>query len=1261
MKKLGVLVLLLLVIVAAGCSKDDTEEAGKNPTLTIEKTDYTIAAEGGYLKASFEVNVEWMASVRYVGSDANWLTLNTEYGKAGKVTLTMIAEPNPVTAERVASVRILYGGQMPCVLSVVQSGLSETDITSDFDPLFAQELQKRGYIADAKNITPEEVKKITELDVSGNRASGEEGYDGKLTSLRGIEYFESLTRLDCSGNQLTTLDVSKNTALTRLFCSNNRLTTLDVSKNAALTNLYCENNRLTTLDVSKNTALTNLYCDNNQLTTLDVSKNTTLTELGCGGNQLTTLDVSKNTALKELWCNFNQLTTLDVSKNTALKYLYCDNNRLITLDISQNTALTVLDCMENPGDGAVFPVTAWFDNDSIPNADKFTTGSWDYNGKTVRIDYRKAGTNPSTDITANFDPLFAQELQKRGYIADAKSVTLEEVKRITRLNVSGNWVSSEEGYDGKLTSLRGIEYFESLKDLNCRGNQLTTLDVSKNTVLTKLYCYSNRLTTLDVSKNTALTYLSCGINRLTTLDVSKNTALIDLSCYSNQLTSLDVSKNTALTDLSCFNNQLTALDVSKNTALTDLSCGFNQLTTLDVSKNTALTELDCAYNQLTALDISKNTTLTELDCKNNPGDGSVFPVTAWFDNNSIPSADKFTTGSWYYNGKAVRIDYRKAGTNPGTDITADFDPLFAQELQNRGYIADAKNITLEEVKKITELDVSGKWVSSEEYDGKLTSLRGIEYFESLKDLNCRGNQLTTLDVSKNTALTHLNCCYNQLNAVDVSKNTVLIYLHCGDNRLTTLDVSKNTALTDLRCGSNRLTTLGVSKNIALTLLSCESNQLSTLDISKNTALTLLSCAHNRLTTLDVSKNTALTRMDCSNNQLTTLDVSKNIALTELNCRRNRLTTLDISKNTALKEMWCHGNPGDGTVFSVTAWFNNNSIPNDFTTGSWSYNGKTVRIDYRKAGTNPGTDITAFFDPLFAQELQKRGYIADAKNITLEEVKGITKLDVSGEWNEGLRKYTGVLTSLRGIEYFESLIELMCPGNQLTTLDVSKNTALTRLECWENHLTTLNVSKNTALKELWCTWNRLTTLDVSKNMALKELRCGVNRLTALDVNKNTALIWLSCGGSQLSALDVSKNMALTKLECHSNRLTTLDVSNNTALTRMDCSNNQLTTLDVSNNTALTELDCCINRLTTLDVSKNTALTWLNCSHSQLTALDVSKNTALTGLYCDFTPGNGAIFPVTAWFDNNSIPNSEYFTTGSWYYNGNTVRIDYRKAE
>ena len=172
-------------------------------------------------------------------------------------------------------------------------------------------------------------------------------------------------------------------------------------------------------------------------------------------------------------------------------------------------------------------------------------------------------------------------------------------------------------YDKGISNLKGIEYFTALRSLNCGYNQLTALDVSKNTTLTKLYCKNNQLTVLDVSKNTALTYLRCNRNQLTSLDVSKNTALTWLYCSTNQLTSLDVSKNTALTKLDCYNNQLTSLDVSKNTALAGLNCGYNQLTALDVSKNTALTWLGCAGNQLTALDVSKNTALTDLDCDKN--------------------------------------------------------------------------------------------------------------------------------------------------------------------------------------------------------------------------------------------------------------------------------------------------------------------------------------------------------------------------------------------------------------------------------------------------------------------------------------------------------------------------------------------------------------------------------------------------------------------------------------------------------------------
>ncbi len=141
---------------------------------------------------------------------------------------------------------------------------------------------------------------------------------------------------------------------------------------------------------------------------------------------------------------------------------------------------------------------------------------------------------PETDITADFDPLFAQELEERGYIADADKITFAEVKGITELDVAGEWNEEAVGYDGELTSLKELEYFESLTDLRCGGNRLT------------------------------------------------------------------------------------------------------------------------------ALDVSKNTALTELSCEGNPGNGTVFPVTAWFDNNTVPSSHIFTTGSWEYDGATITVDYRKA-------------------------------------------------------------------------------------------------------------------------------------------------------------------------------------------------------------------------------------------------------------------------------------------------------------------------------------------------------------------------------------------------------------------------------------------------------------------------------------------------------------------------------------------------------------------------------------------------------------------------
>ncbi|WP_218975538.1 leucine-rich repeat domain-containing protein, partial [Peptoniphilus catoniae] len=107
-----------------------------------------------------------------------------------------------------------------------------------------------------------------------------------------------------------------------------------------------------------------------------------------------------------------------------------------------------------------------------------------------------------------------------------------------------------------IKNLKGIEYFTALQTLNCDGNRLSTLDISKNAALQKLVCSNNQLTNLDVSNNPALEYLYCGANQLTNLDVSNNPALEYLYCGATQLTNLDVSNNPALKYLNCGNNRL---------------------------------------------------------------------------------------------------------------------------------------------------------------------------------------------------------------------------------------------------------------------------------------------------------------------------------------------------------------------------------------------------------------------------------------------------------------------------------------------------------------------------------------------------------------------------------------------------------------------------------------------------------------------------------------------------------------------------------
>ena len=221
-----------------------------------------------------------------------------------------------------------------------------------------------------------------------------------------------------------------------------------------------------------------------------------------------------------------------------------------------------------------------------------------------------------------------------------------------------------------------------------------------------------------------------------------------------------------------------------------------------------------------------------------------------------------------------------------------------------------------------------------------------------------------------------------------------------------------------------------------------------------------------------------------------------------------------------------------------------------------------------------------------------------------EKNAVTSIDVSSK----------SISSMVGVENFKNLYTLFCPSTQISSLDVSKNTALTDLRCFGTQISSLDVSKNTALTRLYCDSTQLSSLDVSQNTALTYLDCSSTQISSLDVSKNTALTYLDCSSTQISSLDVSKNTNLTELLCHNTQISSLDVSKNTWLTELWCAYTQISSLDVSKNTNLTELICLSTQISSLDVSKNTNLRNLQCSNTQISSLDVSKNTALTVLRC-----------------------------------------------
>lgn len=273
------------------------------------------------------------------------------------------------------------------------------------------------------------------------------------------------------------------------------------------------------------------------------------------------------------------------------------------------------------------------------------------------------------------------------------------------------------------------------------------------------------------------------------------------------------------------------------------------------------------------------------------------------------------------------------------------------------------------------------------------------------------------------------------------------------------------------------------------------------------------------------------------------------------------------------------------------------------------------------------DETTFPDAAFRAYVASRFDSDDDGYLSETEANSSNVVDL---YSAGIHN----VASLQGIEYLTGLMGLDASGNQLTEVDLSRNTRLMQVFLEENQLTSLTLGQNEAMIELWAYGNLLTELDVSGVPSLQTLYLDNNQLTHLDLSHNSNLQavfvnenslsgltfgqsndfqLLSAYNNQLTAVDLSGLPGLVGLDLSGNLLTALDLSGNDSLVQVYANGNALTSLILGEQPQLEELYVADNRLESLNVSAAPALGILSAANNSLSSVDLTHNAALEELY------------------------------------------------
>lgn len=256
-------------------------------TISAPKEAYSFSGKEGTYEVNLDTNVDY--DVNIPAEASSWLSYDGVQTKAMRQDrLGFHVAQNFGPDPRTAVVTITDKAKENTVkISITQKVWDAIDIPdANFKAALVEKFDKDG----DGEIGKDEALAVKDVSVSGKG----------IKSMDGIQYFENLQDLDCSFNELTTIDLSENPKLTVLSVAHNSLSQIDLGK-VSLNILICFENKLSDLDLSFQTNLQSISCGGNpNLKTLDLSRcHPTINSIvATGCNALSTIYLRRDQTLR---------------------------------------------------------------------------------------------------------------------------------------------------------------------------------------------------------------------------------------------------------------------------------------------------------------------------------------------------------------------------------------------------------------------------------------------------------------------------------------------------------------------------------------------------------------------------------------------------------------------------------------------------------------------------------------------------------------------------------------------------------------------------------------------------------------------------------------------------------------------------------------------------------------------------------------------------------------------------------------------------